>query len=590
METTVLTDYRTFEEQRKSIQEEYALLREEAQKQGDEKRVTQINKAEKEALSALNTSFLQQSDSWKQLFSDLDTLSAAQISQLVKDIEKELASGNLKLSPVDYKAVIDSLNQAKERLEKLNPFAALSSQLEAYNKAKKALEKAKKDGNEDDISNAQRAMKSAANGIASSIIEITEVASKCGNDIQSVFDSLGMDGVADAMGTALSLMNELGNAAASVGKIMAGDIIGGVTGIISSITSVVNIFNSLHDAKYEKQIKNLQKQLDGLERSYSRLEKAYNNTYWVFTDEQRAGYERNIQLIESQIAALERQKKVAEKSWNYTQYESLTAQIKKLNKELDNAKMGGDMLSIHEQQKQNLQDQIDLIEKQKEAESSKKKGDKDKIQKWDEQIEDIKEQMAELDQQMRDTFAGTTTKEAIDEFADAIVEAYCSGEDAAKALGETTKKVLKNAVVEALKRQFLAKAMDEAVNFLGEAMSDGVLTKEEKEQFENLTKKAGETFTNALEAVGDMDEDTISDPLAGAVASMSEETAGVIAGRLNAFIINQTDQTNILREQLLAQSEIAKNTATANNILSNIESVLIRIENKDNSLLSQGIS
>lgn len=71
---------------------------------------------------------------------------------------------------------------------------------------------------------------------------------------------------------------------------------------------------------------------------------------------------------------------------------------------------------------------------------------------------------------------------------------------------------------------------------------------------------------------------------------MSEETGGVIAGRLNAFIINQTDQTSVMREQLLAQSEIARNTATANTILSNIESTLRRMENKDNSLLSQGIS
>ena len=42
------------------------------------------------------------------------------------------------------------------------------------------------------------------------------------------------------------------------------------------------------------------------------------------------------------------------------------------------------------------------------------------------------------------------------------------------------------------------------------------------------------TFTNALEAVGDWikdidDEATSSDPLTGAVTSMSEETGGVIA-------------------------------------------------------------
>lgn len=71
---------------------------------------------------------------------------------------------------------------------------------------------------------------------------------------------------------------------------------------------------------------------------------------------------------------------------------------------------------------------------------------------------------------------------------------------------------------------------------------------------------------------------------------MSEETGGVIAGRLNAFIINQSEQTSVMREQLLQQSAIAQNTATANAILSQIDATLKRIETKDSSLLSQGIS
>lgn len=81
---------------------------------------------------------------------------------------------------------------------------------------------------------------------------------------------------------------------------------------------------------------------------------------------------------------------------------------------------------------------------------------------------------------MMETFAGTTTKEALDQYADAIVDAYCAGEDAAKALGDTTREVLKKAVVDALKRNFLAKAMDDAIQYLGEAMSDGELTAREK--------------------------------------------------------------------------------------------------------------
>lgn len=598
LQKTVLNDYRTFEEQRQSITTQYALLRTQAEKMGDAERLAQINKAEQEALSALNMSFLQQSESWKNLFTDIDTLTVAQIQKLISDIQKQLNAGNLKLSPVDYKAVIDSLNQAKNRIQELNPFKALGTFFNDYLSAKKKLRKAEADlasgkGTQKSVDEAKKDVKSAAQGITNSIQKVTSISTDCASSLQSMFDALGMDGVADGLGTAIDLMGQLGNAAASVGKFMSGDILGGITGMVSSITSVVGIFAKLHDKKYEKRIQNLQNQIDNLQTAYSRLERAFNNTYWVFNDEQRQGYEKNVQAIKDQIAALEKQREVAKKSWDFAQYAKLTTQIKQLNAQLNKAKEGGDMLALWQSQKESLREQQELMRQQIQAEKSKKKTDNNKIKEWENQIEGINQQIEDLDQQMMETFAGTDVKSAIDEFADAIVDAYCSGEDAAKALGETTKKVLKNAVVEALKRNFLAKGINDAVEYLGKAMEDGVLTDEEKKEFERQANAAGEKFKQGLEAVGDWIkdvDDATSDPLTGAVTSMSEETGGVVAGRLNAFIINQGEQTSIMREQLLQQSEIARNTALSAERLQNIESTLKRIETKDNSLLSQGIS
>lgn len=598
LQKTVLDDYRTFEEQRQSITTQYALLRTQAEKMGDAERLAQINKAEQEALSALNMSFLQQSESWKNLFTDIDTLTVAQIQKLISDIQKQLNAGNLKLSPVDYKAVIDSLNQAKNRIQELNPFKALGTFFNDYLAAKKKLRKAEADlasgkGTQKSVDEAKKDVKSAAQGITNSIQKVTSISTDCASSLQSMFDALGMDGVADGLGTAIDLMGQLGSAAASVGKFMSGDILGGITGMVSSVTSVVGIFAKLHDKKYEKRIQNLQKQIDNLQTAYSRLERAFNNTYWIFNDEERQGYEKNIQAIKDQIAALEKQREVAKKAWDFAQYAKLTTQIKQLNAQLNKAKEGGDMLALWQSQKESLREQQELMRQQIQAEKSKKKTDNNKIKEWENQIEEINQQIEDLDQQMMETFAGTDVKSAIDEFADAIVDAYCSGEDAAKALGETTKKVLKNAVVEALKRNFLAKGINDAVEYLGKAMEDGVLSDEEKKEFERQANAAGEKFKAGLEAVGDWIKDvdeTASDPLTGAVTSMSEETGGVIAGRLNAFIINQGEQTSVMREQLLQQSEIARNTALSAERLQNIENTLRRIETKDNSLLSQGIS
>ena len=530
----------------------------------------------------------------------MDSLSVAEIDKLVADIETKLKDADLKLNPVDYRALIDSLNQAKETLISKNPFKALGTFYDDYIEAKKKLAEAKANvaagkGTDEDVKKAEADMKKAAKGVTKSIETITDTATTCGNAIASMFSDLGQDDLANGLGTAMELFGQLGNAAASVGKIMSGDILGGVTGMVSAVTSVVGIFAKLHDSKYEKKIQNLQKEIDALEQSYSRLERAYNNTYWVFNDSQREAYEKNIQLINDQIRALEQEANVAKKNWDFARYAQLNKEIKELNKQLKNAEENGDMFSIYEAQKKNLKQQQEDLRKQIQAEKDKKKTDNGKIQQWNEQIESITQQIEDLDRSMMETLAGTDVKTAIDEFADALVDAYCKGEDAAEALGEKTKEVLKKAVVEALKREFLAKGINDAVLYLGESMKDGKLTDVEKREFERMVNAAGDLFNSALEGIGDwikdVEEETVQqDPLTGAVTSMSEETGGVIAGRLNAFVINQSDQTSIMRQALVYQAEIAANTKLSASELTEIKSTLKRIENKDSSLLSQGIA
>lgn len=592
--------YRSFEQQKLDIQNEYKALREAAEKSGNQEMINRVNEAENEALSSLNAQMLMQTESWKKLFGDLDSLSVAEIEKLIADIEGKLANANLKLNPVDYKAVIDSLNQAKQELISKNPFKALGTFFDDYIKAKQKLATAKANvlsgkGTDKDVQQAESEMKKAAKGVTKSIETITSVATDCGNSIASMFSDLGDDELASSLGTAMDLMGQLGNAAASVGKFMSGDVLGGITGMVSSITSIVGIFAKLHDAKYERRIQNLQKEIDALEQSYSRLERAYNNTYWVFNDSQREAYEKNIKLIKDQIKALEQEAIVAKRNWNFREYARLNKEINELNSQLKKAEESGDMYSIYKAQIANLEQQKKDIEKQIQAEQDKKKTDNGKIQQWNEQIESITQQVEDLDKAMMETLAGTDVKTAIDEFADALVDAYCKGEDAAEALGQKTKDVLKKAVVEALKREFLAKGINDAVLYLGESMKDGKLSSTEKSKFESMVNAAGDLFNDALEGIGDWIKDVedtkIQDPLAGAVTSMSEETGGVIAGRLNAFTINQSDQTAVMKRALEYQAQIAANTKISAERLGNIERSLKVIENRnDNSLLSQGIS
>ena len=577
----VLNDYRSFEEQKKGIQDEYALLRAEAMRQQDEERVNQINRAEAEALSALNASFLMQSDSWKNLFSDLDSLTVEEIDKLVTEIQSKLNSADLNLNPADMKAVLDKLDEAKKKILDVNPFKALGNAISSvFSKSEKGSKKSSKEIKQDwsNLANATQGCFDFVNDAIDSCEVLGDLIGDTGKSTINMIQGIVTAGI--AMSSAIQT--------AEKGSI----ILAAISIALQAIQWIAGLFNN--DDELEERIQNIQRDVDALSNSLDRLQHASEQTYWVFSDEERAAHDKRIQSIKDQIAALEQQKIVAQQSWDFVRYAQLTKQIKDLKYALEKEETKGDMFQLYEMQKKNLKEQQELIRQQIKAEKEKKKTDWDKIAEWEEAIKDIDTQLEDMEREMLETLAGTDTKSAIDDFASALVDAYCQGEDAAKALGKVTKDVLKNAVVEALKRQFLAKAINDAVLYLGEAMEDGDLSDAEKKRFEDMVNKAGDKFYGALEAVGDWikDEDVqdSTDPLTGAVTSMSEETGGVIAGRLNAFVINQSEQISIGREQLVYQAEIAANTRASASELAEIKETLKRIENKDNSLLSQGIS
>ncbi|MDH6308043.1 hypothetical protein M2451_002562 [Dysgonomonas sp. PFB1-18] len=580
LEDKILNDFQTFEEAKLAIQDEYALLRRVAMEQNNAELLAQINKGEAEALSALNAQMLMQTDSWNNLFTDLDALTIEQIDKLVTEIQEKMNTADLDLNPADLKAVLDRLDEAKQRILDVNPFKALGKAIgDVFKKtgqgSKKETGEIKRDWS--NLAKATQGTFDFVNDAIDSCDVLGDLIGDTGKETIAMVQGIAMAGI--AMATAIST--------AEKGSV----ILTAISIALQAIQWIASLFNN--DNKLEERIQNIQKNIDALENSFDRLQHAVDQTYWIYSEEEKTAHDNRIQAINEEIAALEKQAIVAVQSWNFVKYAELTKQIKELKYALEKEENKGDMFQLYDLQRKNLEEQQRLIEQQIQAEKEKKKTDWDKIAGWEEAIKDIDTQLEDLEREMLITLAGTDIKSAIDEFADALVDAYVKGEDAAKALGEVTKDVMKKAVVEAIKKQFLAKAINDAVLYLGESMKDGKLDDSERAKFESMVNAAGEATSKALEAVGDwikdLEDDVTEDPLTGAVRSLSEETGGVIAGRLNAFVINQSDQTAIMRQSLLYQQEIAMNTRY-NKHLEGILEALKRMETKDNSLLSQGIS
>ena len=531
----VLNDFKSYEEKKSEIVANYAAMRLTDVAQNNAELLARINKGEADALSAINAEQLQASTDWKNLFQNLDSLTAGEIQKLITSIENAMASADLKLSPVDYQALMDSLNKAKEKVVELNPFRALGSAFDSYIKACKKLKRAEQDNlSPEQITALEKQVKTSAQQMTASIQSINQVVGAVGDSMASLASSFGAGDLADTIGGVTDALAGAGETAMGVGKIMSGDLIGGITSVIGGITSVITAFNKMHDARKEKQIKKLQEQVDQLASAYDDLGDAIGRAYST------------------------------------------------------------DKASMLEQQNENLAQQNEKIRQQIQAEKDKKDTDWDRIKEWEEQIAENEKQIAENTKyNIIDAINGTDIMSAIDDLSAAYADAWAAGETAAGKSANSVKNMIRTAIIEQLKNK-LKPEVEKFMTYLATAMEDGVISEAEERMLEQMEEDMEEISDNYLSKnekwMRDDKEEDSEDPLTGAVRSMSEETGGAIAGRMNAIVINQSDQTVIMRNQLIYQAEIAANTRASASELSEIKATLKRIENKDSSLLSQGIS
>ena len=274
---------------------------------------------------------------------------------------------------------------------------------------------------------------------------------------------------------------------------------------------------------------------------------------------------------------------------------------KQLEWQIDKA-LGGEVYKNQRAAIRNMQEQQAQLQAAWEAESSKKKKDDAKIAEWKEKYADLSRQIEDMIDEISNDLLQTNAKDFANELGDALVEAFSKGEDAAKAMETTVNSVLRNLVLNQLKKNFLEKHLQKALDQLEEDMGywegDNFifdLSDEEIARFKAAVAAASANYNNALKVYEDLFKelglDDTDESLTGAVKGVSEETANILAGQMNAIRINQLDMSAIMRQQLQELNQIAANTAY-NKYLQRIERIITILEsnNSSNALRSQGLS
>lgn len=452
-------------------------------------------------------------------------LSSAALQELTDSGAWEQLFGNLDdLTTAQIQALIDKIEAQKAQLGvELNPQdldVVLSKLREAkdeiqtrnpFKALSTALKDYKKDASKANLSEVFKDVGATADLVKGSFDAVTGAIEKMGGS---------MDDETQA------ILGDVGGIVDGIGQMAQGDATMNIQGAVGMLTSVFDLFNS-RDRKAERAIKKHAAAVEELESAYKALEHA------------------------------------VDKALGESVYDNQKALIN------------------------NMREQRAHLRAMWEAEESKKKTDSGKVNQYKEQYEELGRQIEDTMAEITESVTQTSAKDLATQLSDAIAEAYSDGFNSDKvksAIEKVTNQVLGNAVKNALKKQLLEQQLQDAVKQLQHDMGfndegggsfDG-LTPEEQQRFKDRVKSIAQGYAEALKLYEDLfkDLDDNGDPttsLSGAIKGASQESIDLLAGQTNAVRVNQVQEIEILRQQLIHLANIDGKLSVSNRHLEQIE-------------------
>lgn len=191
------------------------------------------------------------------------------------------------------------------------------------------------------------------------------------------------------------------------------------------------------------------------------------------------------------------------------------------------------------------------------------------IEEWLSAIENANQAIADLNQQYQQILTGTTAET----IADAIAEGFSQGLDSAQVFADTFNDMMKKAIIDAFKRTIVTRYIGRWYEMFAN-LSEGGLTIEEIDHLAlvyqdiiNAAENQWEAIQGILGTLGMNDVTDIQNDIAanitgltGAIAGITEETAGLLAGQFQAIRINTVDILSNMESIIIINSRIAENT------------------------------
>lgn len=578
----MIEDYKDYAQKIKDIernlQKDLADIENQRGQLGEEATDRLIAQRKKKASEdAASTKFEQfkSSEDWAKTFDDLDRLSSATLSRLIKNLEEFKNTTGQSLKVDEFKELVNVLKKLRDESESRNPFKTLSDGIKEYAEATKKLKKAKKElgfiqnggevttgisetshtetkktdsglsyqtkvvdklktlaDAEREVTDAQDEQNAASDKVQVGFGDVVDMANLLIGtlgDLGSAFDALGNDSMGDTLSTVQEVTGGLLNTAQSGATLFAGissgnpmAIMQGATGVVSGITGIIGSIAKAHDKKLDKAIQRSQLEVKKLSNDYKNLQS----------------------IVERQLGAV-------------TQSQS-------------------------QEMIDNLKKQREEVIKQAQAEADKKDPDSSKIEDYRQQYIELGEQIKYFYEDLASEQFGIDIKGWADQISEALVNAFANGEDAAKAFDDTVADIMRNVIKEMISVNVIQKSMNGLRDYLfgdkgiftDNSAGGTNLTEQEAaglmQQLGSLrgtisdSKKIWDYLNAAAKKMGiSLEETSASNTLSkGIQENITEDTANILASYLNSIradvSIKRTLQERFFKEDFPKMNVIAE--------------------------------
>lgn len=462
----ILKDVQTYEQQRLKIQEDFADKRKalyETDAEGNatgqlkagvtQGNVDELDRAEREALSAVDEQFAQREESYQAWCNEIATYSLEQLRQV--------------------------LNQAEDELKKLEKSGASDTKLaQARAKVQTAQKAIKKEQAKTNVSPDKRSIKEWQD-LYKTLNECTrsfkDIGDAVGGTVGEVISAAGeiatstlsmINGIVQLVQMSSTAMTATASTASKAIQTVekASVILAVISAALQVATAIANLFNN-DDAK-QKEIEKLQGRIDQLqwELDHAEIIRLQENSGKAIDRVRQTLSETYNELLRNKIALNDWAgvwSLLFGKIRNNT--ELLTKTANKLATAYGNIAytadkaLGGKQYENARQQLENIAQQQILIQEQIRQEEDKKKTDHNKIQDWEQQIEELGQQAIEIINEMVEDIIGGSSSDIAEQLSDAFFEAFQNGEDYAEAWGDKVNEI----VADVMKRMLVQKYLEE---------------------------------------------------------------------------------------------------------------------------------